>query len=180
MSDRLSKLLQSYQSHISIPWSQVISAEERAIFVVYQKEDELKLRARLPEFEEATVQSGHPWIPLDVTKAFPNWMAKQDYRDAYFEDPEYLEGSYGSFIEELVAQLTAQYQHQQTPDTVVTLIGCGTLFGFASVSGLVKDLTTHIQGRLVVFFPGEFHDNTYRLLDAKDGWGYQATAITAL
>lgn len=179
MSDRLSKLLQSYQSHISIPWSQVISAEERAIFVVYHKEDELKLRARLPEFIEATVQAGHPFISLDVTNAFPDWMAKQDYRDSYFEDPEYLEGSYGYFADELVNQLTEQYQQQQTAESVVALIGCGTLFGFASVSGLVKALTTHIQGRLVVFFPGEYHDNTYRLLDAKDGWGYQATAITA-
>lgn len=179
MSDRLSKLLQSYQSHISIPWSQVISAEERAIFVVYHKEDELKLRARLPEFVEATLQAGHTFIPLDVTNAFPDWMAKQDYRDSYFEDPEYLEGSYGYFVDELVSQLTEQYQHQQTADSVVALIGCGTLFGFASVSGLVKALTSQIQGRLVVFFPGEYYDNTYRLLDAKDGWGYQATAITA-
>lgn len=180
MSDRLSKLLQSYSSHISIPWSQVISAEERAIFVVYNKEDELKLRARLPEFEEVTRQAGHPWINLDVTNAFPQWMAKQDYREAYFEDPEFLEGSYGYFADELVEQLTEQYRQQQNADSVVALIGCGALFGFASVSGLVKALSTHIQGRLVVFFPGEHYDNTYRLLDAKDGWGYQATAITAL
>lgn len=180
MSDRLSKLLQSYSSHISIPWSQVISAEERAIFVVYHKEDELKLRARLPEFEEVTRQAGHPWINLDVTHAFPQWMAKHDYREAYFEDPEFLEGSYGYFADELVEQLTEQYRQQQSADSVVALIGCGALFGFASVSGLVKALSTHIQGRLVVFFPGEHYDNTYRLLDAKDGWGYQATAITAL
>ncbi|GGW57081.1 BREX protein BrxB domain-containing protein [Alishewanella tabrizica] len=180
MTDRLSKLLQSYASHISIPWSQVISAEERAIFVVYHKEDELKLRARLPEFEEVTRQAGHPWINLELTNAFPEWMAKQDYSEAYFEDPEFLEGSYGYFAEELVSKLTEQYRKLQTGDSVVALVGCGTLFGFASVSTLVRELATHIQGRLVVFFPGEHYDNTYRLLDAKDGWGYQAVAISAI
>jgi len=36
-----------------------------------------------------------------------------------------------------------------------------------------------VPGRLLVLFPGEYVNNTYRLLDARDGWGYQATAITA-
>ncbi|MGG1963509.1 hypothetical protein [Enterobacter hormaechei] len=53
MSDRLSKLLKSFSSHISVPWGNNISAEEKAIFVVYDKEDELKLRARMTEFEHA-------------------------------------------------------------------------------------------------------------------------------
>ena len=43
MSDRLSKLLSSFESHISIPWPSAVSADERTIFLVYHKEDELKL-----------------------------------------------------------------------------------------------------------------------------------------
>ena len=39
MSDRLSKLLQSFDSHISIPWPKAVSADERTIFVVYNKEE---------------------------------------------------------------------------------------------------------------------------------------------
>jgi hypothetical protein len=35
-----------------------------------------------------------------------------------------------------------------------------------------------IQGRLVVFFPGEFENANYRLLDARDGWNYHAIPIT--
>ena len=34
-------------------------------------------------------------------------------------------------------------------------------------------------GRLLVFFPGEVEGNNYRLLDARDGWNYLATPITA-
>ncbi|HDG1710419.1 TPA: DUF1788 domain-containing protein [Kluyvera ascorbata] len=178
MSDRLSKLLKSFSSHISVPWGNNISAEEKAIFVVYDKDDELKLRARMSEFEHACIESEHPWLLLDLTNEFPNWMVKQEYKEAYFEDPVYLEGSYDYFAEELVAKLSDQINKQQTSESVIALMGCGTMFGFISVSALVKSLTPQVQGRLVVFFPGEYHENNYKLLDAKDGWGYQATAIT--
>ncbi|BDA60918.1 BREX protein BrxB domain-containing protein [Shewanella xiamenensis] len=180
MSDRLTKLLNSFSNHISVPWSNTISAEEKAIFVVYDKADELKLRARLTEFEQASIEAQHPWLMLDLTNAFANWMAEQDYKEGYFEDPEYLEGSYDYFADELVKLLSAEINNQQTADTVVALMGCGALFGFLSVSALVKSLAAQVNGRLVVFFPGEYHDNNYKLLDAKDGWGYQATAITAV
>jgi len=37
----------------------------------------------------------------------------------------------------------------------------------------------HIQGRLLIFFPGVYEQNNYRLLDARDGWNYLAVPITA-
>jgi hypothetical protein len=40
----------------------------------------------------------------------------------------------------------------------------------------VQDL---VNGRMLVFFPGEVDGNNYRLLGAKDGWNYLATPITA-
>ena len=30
----------------------------------------------------------------------------------------------------------------------------------------------------MLFFPGEFENNNYRLLDARDGWNYLAVPIT--
>ena len=36
-----------------------------------------------------------------------------------------------------------------------------------------------IQGRLLVFFPGVYEQNNYRLLDARDGWNYLAVPITS-
>jgi hypothetical protein len=45
---------------------------------------------------------------------------------------------------------------------------------------LIERIESHIPGRLVIFFPGE-HDaknNSYRLLGAKDGWGYLAVPIS--
>jgi hypothetical protein len=180
MSDRLSKLLSSFDSHISIPWPVAVSADERTIFVVYNKEDELKLRARIGEFEASATQSGHPWLQLDLTHSFEEWMADQEYKEGYFEDPEYLAGLYEDFSDELIEKLSTKINENQDENGVVALLGCGALFGFASVSGLVEEVAKQVKGRLVVFFPGEYQNNNFNLLDAKDGWGYHATAITAM
>ncbi|WP_252353437.1 hypothetical protein [Aeromonas jandaei] len=74
MGDRLSKLIKRFTTYISVPWRSVLSAEERAVFVVHHKEDELKLRARVTEFQLAVEQHGHRWQLLDITDAFPKWM----------------------------------------------------------------------------------------------------------
>lgn len=179
MADRITGLLKNYTSHISLPWSAMVSSEERSIFNIYKPEDELKLRARVSEFELATTAADHPWLLLDITDSFATWLAEQDYAEAYFEDPEYLVGNYEYFAAELVEQLIKKIGDAQTSATAVALLGCGTLFGITSVSDLVKSLAAKVEGRLVVFFPGEQEGNEYRLLDAKNGWGYLATSITS-
>ncbi|MBE0507395.1 MAG: DUF1788 domain-containing protein [Marinospirillum sp.] len=179
MSNRLNRLIKSYANYISIPWMPGLADEQRVLFAVYHKEDELKLRARVEEFRLATETAGHQWLELDITPLFPEWMAAQKYREDYFADPEDLEPKYATFVRQSVEKLTDQIHQQADDNTLVALIGCGTLFGFASVSGFVKQLSAAVPGRLLVLFPGEYIDNTYRLLDARDGWGYQATAISA-
>ncbi len=179
MSNRLSRLLTSYSNFISIPWMGGLADEQRVIFAVYHKEDELKLRARVEEFRLATLHAGHEWLQLDATQLFPEWMAGQKYREDYFEYPDDLRSKYKTFTSDSVEKFAAQIGQHADANTLVALVGCGTLFGFSSVSDFVKQLSGHIPGRLLVFFPGEYIDNGYRLLDARDGWGYQATAITA-
>ena len=63
-------------------------------------------------------------------------------------------------------------------DTVVALYGVAGLFGFTKVSLVFKEVMHDIRGRLLLFFPGEFDNNNYRLLDARDGWNYLAVPIT--
>jgi len=36
-----------------------------------------------------------------------------------------------------------------------------------------------VPGRLVVFFPGTYGDNNFKLLGGYDGWDYHAVLITA-
>ena len=62
---------------------------------------------------------------------------------------------------------------------MIAITGIASLFGFVKVSEIIPAVANHIRGRLVVFFPGEFENNNYRLLDARDGWNYLSVPITA-
>jgi hypothetical protein len=112
-------------------------------------------------------------------------MAGQEYREAYFECPEDLEGwqagELAGFVRDLVASLKSRIAAQADAQTVVALLGAGTLFGLAHVSTVVEGIKDAVPGRLLVFFPGEHHPetHTYRLLDARDGWNYLAVPLTA-
>lgn len=185
MSSKVAKLVPAYRQHLTVPWQSGLAAIQRVIFAVYDKADELRLRANVDEFALATQQAGKQWLLLDVTNAFPEWMTEQEYRDAYFESPEdlagYQTGELTQFIADLSAKLKTRISSEAGPDTVVALLGVGTLFGLARVSSLVEGIKETVQGRLLVFFPGEHHpeNHTYRLLDARDGWNYLAVPLFA-
>jgi hypothetical protein len=149
--------------------------------VVYPPKYERRVRLNLPEFETATMQAGHGWASIDITTAFERWMASHEYADTYFEEPELLETALPKFFEVLVAELREQLHVHDAPAGVVGLIGAGSLFGLGDsvkVSALINEVNEAIAGRLLVFFPGHHEHNSYRLLDARDGWNYLATPIT--
>ena len=185
MSSKVAKLVSTYRQHLTVPWQGGLAAIQRVIFAVYDKADELRLRANVEEFALATQQAGKQWLVLDLTHAFPEWMATQEYRDAYFESPEDLAGYQNGELNEFVADLTPKLKNRISaeagPDTVVALMGVGTLFGLARVSSVVEGVKEAVQGRLLVFFPGEHHpeNHTYRLLDARDDWNYLAVPLLA-
>jgi hypothetical protein len=108
MPSRLDKLLSSYRQHLTVPWQAGLAAIQRVIFAVYDKTDELRLRANVEEFALVTQQAGKQWLLLDVTNAFPEWMAAQEYRDAYFESPEDLAGYQAGELTEFVSDLNAK------------------------------------------------------------------------
>lgn len=108
MSSKVTKLVSVYRQHLSVPWQAGLAAIQRVVFAVYDKSDELRLRANVEEFALATQQAGKKWLLLDVTDAFPEWMAAQEYRDAYFESPEDLAGYQTGELTEFVAHLTGR------------------------------------------------------------------------
>jgi hypothetical protein len=63
-------------------------------------------------------------------------------------------------------------------NTVLGVVGAGSLFGFISVSAVVRELEDSIPGRLLVFFPGEYERNILRIMDAHDGFNYLGVPIT--
>jgi hypothetical protein len=177
---RIEALAARYQNHISAPWQRNLAAEQKVIFIVYPKTDERKLRARVELFEMATTQAGHKWKHCDLTDAFARWMTATDYRDIYFEEPDTiamrLRSDFLQFVAgELHASLTTSDVDE---DTVVAVQGVASLYGFTRVSLVLKEVVKSIRGRLALFFPGEYENNNYRLLDARDGWNYLAVPIT--
>jgi hypothetical protein len=177
---RIEELANRYQSHISAPWQKNLAGPQRTIFVVYDKTDERKLRARLELFEMATRQAGHGWKLFDFTGTFAKWMAAMEYRKAYFEEPADLALRLQSdFVHFAAAELNKELIASEVDEnTVVAVHGVASLFGFTKLSLVLKEVEHNIRGRLVLFFPGEFENNNYRLLDARDGWNYLAVPIT--
>ena len=105
-------------------------------------------------------------------------MAANEYRDAYFEDPELLGMTLESEFREFAIDRISHVLDVAGDNTVVALIGAASLYGFTRVSDLIHSVESSIRGRLAVFFPGTKNDNNYRLLDARDGWSYLAQPIT--
>ncbi len=176
------ELLTAYRRFVALPWQQNLAPPQRVWMAVYPPEHERRLRLHLPEFKAATNEHHHPWALIDVTTSFETWMAAHDYRDAYFEDPELLETALPAFFDKLASDVQAQLTAHGNPDGVVALLGAGPLFGLGDavkVSALLNAVNDAIAGRLLVFFPGEHEGNSYRLLDARDGWNYLAIPITA-
>ncbi len=175
---RIEDLVAVYERHISAPWQRTVSGAQRVMMVVYEKELERSLRARIGEFEQATRRSGHGWKLVDCTRWFAEWMVRDEYRGAYFENPGLLGMKLeGEFKHDISARLSIELE-RGGDDSVVMLLGVGSLYGFMRVSELIRGVEQSIRGRLVVLFPGTKDENNYRLLDARDGWNYLANGIT--
>jgi len=178
MSNRIARLVKSYQSFIELPWEKGLAGVQKVIFAVYDKTEELRIRAQVEEFEIATKAAHHNWCLVDITDEFPRWMAAHDYCEGYFECPDDLQDSLPEFTESLVATINGILADADD-NTVVALQGVATVYGFSHVSEIVAKIANNVQGRLLVLFPGEYENNNYRLLDARPGWNYQAVPITA-
>ena len=175
---RIEDLAEVYERHVSVRWQRTLAGAQRVMLVVYEKELERTMRARIGEFKQATERSGHGWTLVDCTRWFTHWLAGDEYREAWFENPALLGMKVeGEFRGHAVRKLAAELENADE-DTVVALLGVGSLYGFLRVSDLIRSVEQSIRGRLVVFFPGTKNDNNYRLLDARDGWSYLAQGIT--
>jgi hypothetical protein len=177
---RIEELADTYGRHIAMPWQHTVSGAQRVIMVVYDKELERTLTARRNEFRIATEKAGHRWLEVDISGCFAEWMAAEEYRDAYFESPNdlqlKLEVEFAKFVAVKIREKLERPEAGK--DSVVAVFGVGSLYGFTRVSRILQILEPTIIGRLAVFFPGGYRDNIYSLLDARESWNYLAVPIT--
>ncbi len=182
---KIDEIADLYERHITAPWQRNLPGAQRIIFVVYPKEDERKLTAKLRDFENRTLAAEHTWLEVNFDNAFPEWMAGESYPEEYFAAPELLddklkaESPYG-FTAYCVERLRAAVTSEAATDScVVAVHGVASLFGFATLHAILEKIQPEIRGRVVVFFPGSYVQNIYRLLAARDGWNYLATPIAS-
>lgn len=100
---RIDTLRKNYQRVCGLNWDRNVAGPQRVWVAVYDKEDERKLRLRLPLFEEATHQAGHAWHHLDFTSAFADWLCGPpyaDYAESYFAAPARLGGRTSGRVQE--------------------------------------------------------------------------------
>jgi len=175
---RIEQLHRKFEEHLSLPWARNLAPSERTIFLVYPKEEERRLRAKRELFQQACEKAGHGWRSVDLDRVFADWMASQEYAEDYFSYPEDLKQKLETDFTAHVATTIRQALAGATANDALGVFGVGTLFGFVHVSAVLKHLEASIPGRLVLFFPGSYDKNLFRLLDARDGWGYLSLPIT--
>ncbi len=175
---KIDDLIRNYEGFAKLPWSAGLSGPQKVWFAIYDPTDERRARHRIGEFANATARAGRSWHLVDLTDAFAEWMAAQEYRAEYFVAP----GSIQLALADFRAVLSEQVREALVAadeNTIVAVQGAATLFGCLRVSELIDDIAGDISGRLLVLFPGTHEDGVYRLLDARDGWSYHAVPITA-
>lgn len=175
----IKRLLENYTRQLKLPWVANLAGKQKVWFVVYSPDEERRLRARLPEFEGATLATGHGWREVDLTRLFTDWLAQHEFSEDYFREPEFLSVE-GELEDRAVELVRSACEDKDTKDTdVVVVVGLSSLFDHIRVSSLVERVEDSIRGRLVILFPGEHRDNVYRFMDVRDGFNYMAVPITS-
>lgn len=174
-------LLAAYRTFVALPWQQNLAPAQRVWMAIYPPEYERRLRLHVPAFEVTTNEVGHGWGLVDLTTSFESWMAEHEYHEEYFQSPDLLDPALPLFFKHLTVEVSKEIAKSTDPNGVVALLGAGSLFGLGDsvkVSALLNVVNRAVEGRLLVFFPGQHEGNGYRLLDARDGWNYLAIPIT--
>ncbi len=180
MPTRIDLLIEAYEKVVNEPWASALSGQERTWFLVYDPAEQRKIDLQLSDFETAAIKAGKKWKCISMKNCFPAWMSNHEYRDDYFNNPEYivdqLEAEFIPFAIQFLKDELKKLDQDQ--NTLIAIKDVSSLFGFVRLSEVLKSCDKDFQGRLLIFFPGEFEQNHYRLLDARDGWDYLARPIT--
>lgn len=180
---RIDQLLSSYRRYASLPPKANLPLSQRVWFVVYPPDEERRMSVRVGEFELVTRDVGRHWQRIDLSGAFADWIDTFDAEErvAILVDPEVTEDYAAPGFRDFVADRIAEGVNRSQPDeherTVFAVTGLMELYDLVHVSAVVDALPAGFPGILLVFFPGDRAGNTYRFLNARDGWDYLAVPI---
>ena len=160
--------------------ARTLSGAERVWMAVYPPELERRVRAKLPDFDFATRESGHAWLRARRDRLVLHVARRAGIQGRLLRGPR-RPGSRPAAVPRHARgrdRSDAVRSRRRRPTAVVALVGVGSLFPMIRVSDLLQGVADRVGGRLLVLFPGSFERGNYRLLDARDGWNYLAIPIT--
>ena len=174
---KVNQLIVKFENIIKEPWPTGLSGQEKVWFLIFDPIDLRKVHFKLGEFEMATKNANREWLLISLNDSFTNWLSQHDYKESFFEEPQYISDALQEEFREYIILEINKKSIQNSENTLLVLKDASAIFGFIKLSEIVQDLSNKIKGRLMVFFPGEFTNNQYRLMDARDGWDYLARPI---
>jgi len=178
---KVDALINNYEKILKEPWVNKLSGHEKVWFLVYDPIDERKVALRIGDFERITKEKNKNWVEIDLKFCFPEWMKQHEYREEYFADPEaikdQIESNFKNYVIQYIAEIIQKTDNLE--NTIIAITNVSSLFGFIKLSDVLSELYEFNKGRILIFFPGEFQNNHFRLMDARDGWSYLARPITA-
>ena len=174
---KIDQLIAKFELIINEPWPSGLSGQEKVWFLIFDPIDLKKVHFKLSEFEMATKNANREWLLISLNDYFTNWLSNNEYKEAFFEEPEYISDALqGEFREFIIFEIDKRLE-RNSENTLIVLKDASAIFGFIKLSEIVQDISKKIKGRLMVLFPGEFTNSQYRLMDARDGWDYLARPI---
>jgi hypothetical protein len=87
---KIDDLLAAYQKQISLPWNDLLSPQEKVWFCIYDPSQERRLRKQMEAFAIVTQETGHDWIPIDVTFLFEQFLASNEHHEKYYRNPRLI------------------------------------------------------------------------------------------
>jgi hypothetical protein len=174
---KVNQLIEKFESIIKEPWSTGLSGQEKVWFLIFDPIELRKVYFKLGEFEMATKNANRDWLSISLNDSFTNWLSQHDYKESFFEEPQYISDALQEEFREYIILEINEKLEENSENTLLVLKDASAIFGFIKLSEIVQDLSNKIKGRLMVLFPGEFTNNQYRLMDARDGWDYLARPI---
>lgn len=178
---QLDHLIANYRRHIQLSHSPGLPTAQRVWFAVYAPDDERRLQTKLGEFDLSTREAGYFWHAIDLRGRLTAWFQSVDPQELpdWFQHPKDIRTYAKTGLQEqLVDFIRAEMAKAAEPGrTVFALTGLMELFDYRHVSEVLAEVEKSFKGFLLVFFPGEREENTYRFLGARDGWNYLAVPI---
>jgi hypothetical protein len=106
-------ILRAYQRQVQLPWQSDLPPAGRVWIVWYDKSMQRRFKARLGEFEHATILAGHGWRQLDLAPSFGQWIAVHELFAPLLMQPKEVRGLLPEYDDHLAKEVEEELVRAQ-------------------------------------------------------------------